>query len=191
MSKSAMTLAPATAGLALLASPAAAATGPFFSLHNTNFIVLLAFILFIAILVFFKVPGLIGGLLDKRSAGIKSELDEARALRDEAQSLLASYERKQKEVQAQADRIVDAARADANAAADQAKADLKISIARRLKTAEEQIESAEKAAVKEVRDRAVVVAVAAARDVIAKQLTKEQANGLIDSSIETVKARLN
>ncbi|KAA2313580.1 F0F1 ATP synthase subunit B [Pseudooceanicola sediminis] len=191
MRKSAMTLAPATAGLALLASPAAAATGPFFSLHNTNFIVLLAFILFIAILVYFKVPGLIAGLLDKRSAGIKSELDEARALRDEAQSLLASYERKQKEVQAQADRIVESARADANAAADQAKDDLKVSIARRLKAAEEQIESAEKAAVKEVRDRAIVVAVAAARDVIAKQLTKEQANGLIDSSIDTVKARLN
>ncbi|QOL81632.1 F0F1 ATP synthase subunit B [Pseudooceanicola spongiae] len=191
MRKSAMTLAPATVGLALVASPAFAATGPFFSLHNTNFIVLLAFILFIGILVYFKVPGLIGGLLDKRSSGIKSELDEARALRDEAQSLLASYERKQKEVQAQADRIVDAARADANAAADQAKADLKVSIARRLKAAEEQIESAEKAAVKEVRDRAVIVAVAAARDVIAKQLTKEQADGLIDSSIDTVKARLN
>tara|TARA_R110000737_G_scaffold339210_2_gene360914 strand:- start:861 stop:1436 length:576 start_codon:yes stop_codon:yes gene_type:complete len=191
MRKSAMTLAPATVGLALVASPAFAATGPFFSLHNTNFIVLLAFILFIGILVYFKVPGLIGGLLDKRSSGIKSELDGARALRDEAQSLLASYERKQKEVQAQADRIVDAARADANAAADQAKADLKVSIARRLKAAEEQIESAEKAAVKEVRDRAVIVAVAAARDVIAKQLTKEQADGLIDSSIDTVKARLN
>lgn len=189
MRKSALTLA--ALGMALMASPALAATGPFFSLRNTNFVVLIAFVIFIGILVYFKVPSLVAGLLDKRSAGIKSELDEARALRDEAQGLLASYERKQKEVQAQADRIVAGAKADASAAAEQAKLDLDVSIARRLKAAEEKIDSAEKAAVREVRDQAVLVAVAAARDVIAKQLTEAQANGLIDSSIDTVKARLN
>jgi F0F1-type ATP synthase membrane subunit b/b' len=48
------------------------------------------------VLVFLKVPGLIGGMLDKRAEGIKAELDEARAIREEAQTLLASYERKQK-----------------------------------------------------------------------------------------------
>ncbi|MEC7256422.1 MAG: ATP F0F1 synthase subunit B, partial [Pseudomonadota bacterium] len=74
----------------LTASPALAASGPFFSLDNTNFIVLLAFILFIAILFYFKVPGKIAEMLDKRAAGIKSDLDEARALREEAQTLLAS-----------------------------------------------------------------------------------------------------
>ncbi|MGR3583333.1 MAG: F0F1 ATP synthase subunit B, partial [Pseudooceanicola nanhaiensis] len=65
----------------LAATPAAAATGPFFSLGNTNFIVLLAFILFLAVLVYFQVPGKLAGMLDKRADGIRSELDEARALR--------------------------------------------------------------------------------------------------------------
>ena len=55
-------------------------------------------------------------MLDKRADGIKSELDEARALREEAQTLLASYERKQKEVQEQADRIVAAAKEEATEA---------------------------------------------------------------------------
>lgn len=91
----------ATLTAMVAASPALAATGPFLSLGNTNFVVMLAFILFIALLVYLKVPGKIGEMLDKRADGIKSELDEARALREEAQTLLASYERKQKEVQDQ------------------------------------------------------------------------------------------
>jgi len=173
------------------ASPALAASGPFLSLHNTNFIVLLAFILFIAVLFKFKVPGMINKMLDERSAGIKSELDEARALRDDAQALLASYERKQKEVQEQADRIVAHAKEDAAAAAEQAKEDLKVSIARRLQAAEDQIASAEASAVREVRDTAATVAIAAARDVIAKQMTAADGNKLITDAIAEVEAKLH
>ena len=120
------------------ATPAFAASGPFFSLTNTDFIVPMAFILFIRVLFYFKVPSLLGGMLDKRAEGIQSERDEARALREEAQTILASYERKQKEVQGQADAIVAAAKQEAEAAAAQAKVDLEKSIARRLAAAEDQ-----------------------------------------------------
>ncbi|QGX99596.1 F0F1 ATP synthase subunit B [Roseovarius faecimaris] len=173
------------------ASPAFAAKGPFFSLTNSNFVVLIAFLLFIAVLLYLKVPSLLGGLLDKRAAGIQGELDEARALREEAQTLLASYERKQKEVQEQADRIVAHAKEEAAEAAEAAKADLKKSIARRLQAAEDQIASAEQSAVKEVKDKAVVIAVAAAKDVIAKQMTAESGNALIDDAIAQVDAKLH
>ncbi|TMV11458.1 F0F1 ATP synthase subunit B [Arenibacterium halophilum] len=175
----------------LTASPALAASGPFFSLDNTNFIVLLAFILFIAILFYFKVPGKIGEMLDKRAAGIKSDLDEARALREEAQTLLASYERKQQEVQTQANRIVETAKSEAAAAAEQAREDLQRSIARRIAAAQDQIASAEAAAIKDVRDRAIAIAVAAAKEVMAKQMTAAQGNKLIDESIKQVDAKLH
>jgi len=173
------------------ASPAFAASGPFFSLTNTNFVVLIAFLLFVGVLLYLKVPSLLGGLLDKRAENIQSELDEARALREEAQTLLASYERKQKEVQEQADRIVEQAKAEAAAAAEQAKEDLKVSIARRLQAADDQIASAEASAVKEVRDQAIAIAVGAARDVIAKQMTATDGNKLIDDAISVVDAKLH
>lgn len=173
------------------ASPVLAASGPFVSLQNTDFVVLLAFLLFIAILVYFKVPGMMGGLLDKRADSIRADLDEAKALREEAQTLLASYERKQKEVQGQADRIVAAAKDEAEKAAVQAKEDIKASVARRLASAEDQIASAQAAAIREVRDRAVVVAIGAARDVIAAQMTAAEGNKLIDDSISTVEAKLH
>ncbi len=181
-----------TAALATVAaSPAFAASGPFFSLRNTDFVVLLAFLLFIAVLFYFKVPSLLGGMLDQRAAGIKSELDEARKLREEAQTLLASYERKQKEVQEQADRIVAAAKEEATAAGAQARVDLEKSVARRMAAAADQIGSAEAAAIKEVRDQAAAIAVAAARDVIAKQMSAADGNALIDDAIAQVDAKLH
>ena len=180
-----------TLPLIVLASPALAAEGPFVSLKNTDFIVLLAFLLFVGILLFFKVPGKVGELLDKRAAGIRSDLEEARGLRDEAQALLASYERKQKDVQAQADRIVQTAREEASRAAEQAKSDIRASVERRLAGAEEQIASAQAAAIKEVRDRAIAVAVAAARDVVAEEMGPERQQSLIDQSIETVDQKLH
>lgn len=180
------------AALALTtASPALAASGPFFSLHNTNFVVSIAFIIFLGILVYFKVPGTIGKLLDKRAEGIREELNEARALREEAQTVLASFERKQQEVQAQADRIVATAREEAAQAAEQAKADLEKSIARRLAAAQDQIASAQSAAIKDVRDRAITIAVAAAKDVMAKQLTATASSKLVDEAIAQVEAKLH
>ena len=177
--------------LTVSAQPAFAASGPFFSLGNTDFVVLLGFLLFIGVLFYFKIPDLLGGLLDKRAEGIRDELDEAKARREEAQTLLASYERKQKEVQEQADRIVEAAKKDAALAAEQAKEDLKASIARRLAAAQDQLASAEAGAVKEVRDTAVTVAIAAANDVIAKQMTAKNGAALIDDAIGEVSSKLH
>ena len=84
--------------LALAATPALAAEENFFSLRSTEFVVWIAFLVFLAVLVFFKVPGMIGAMLDKRADTIRAELDEARKLREEAQELRASFERKKAEV---------------------------------------------------------------------------------------------
>lgn len=178
------------------ASPAFAASknpfsAEFYKLSNTDFIVAIAFFLFIGVLFYFKVPSLLGGLLDKRAEGIKSELDEARALRDEAQALLASYERKQREVQDQADRIVAAAKESAAEAAEQAKLDLAASIERRVQAAEDQIASAEAGAIKKVRDEAARIAVAAAGEVIAKNMTPAKAGAMVDDAIKVVQAKLH
>ena len=174
------------------AGPAlAAGDKPFFSLGNTDFIVLISFLIFVGILVYFKVPGLLTGMLDKRAAGIKAELDEARALREEAQTLLAGFKRKQGEVAAQADRIIAHARTEAETAAEKAKSDIANSIERRLAAAKDQIASAEKGAVKEVRDSAIQIAVAAASDVVAKQMSAADQNKLIDAAIDDVGKRLH
>jgi F-type H+-transporting ATPase subunit b len=180
----------------LAAAPAGAASynplsGEFYALTNTNFIVLIAFVIFLGILYYFMVPAIIGDMLDKRAAQIRADLDEARALREEAQSLLASFQRKQEEVKAQADRIVVHARQEAEQAAEVAKADLARTIERRLKAAEDQIAASEAAALREVKDRAAAIAVAAAGDIIARSLSAKDAGRLIDDAIATVEAKLH
>ena len=177
---------------ALIATPAFAAEGvPFLSLFNTNFVVIIAFLVFVGILLFAGVPAKITGVLDGRADGIRRDLEEARALRDQAQTLLDSFAKRRAEVEEMSKRIVEAAREEAQAAAEKGKADLADTIARRLKAAEDQIASAEAAAIKEVRDRAVQVAVAAAGDVIAKGLSPAESGKLIDASIEQVAAKLH
>ncbi len=175
----------------MVSSPALAASGPFISLKNTNFIVLLAFLLFIGVLVYYKVPKLLGGMLDKRADTIRAELEEARKLREAAQSILAGYERRQKEVQDQADRIIETARKEAKSEASKAQETLEIIVARRLATAEEKIASAQAGAEREVREKAIKVAVLAARSVISKQITATIANKLTEGAIAEVEAKLH
>jgi len=167
------------------------ASGPFFTLDNTDFVVTIAFLIFVGILWYLKVHHKVGGMLDKRAEAIRSELDEAHQLREEAQSLLASFERKQKEVAEQSEHIIAAARSEAEDALVQAKENLKVTIARRLQAATDQIESAEKAAMRDVRDQAVAVATEAAAQVIAKEMSAQKANALIDASIKTVSEKLH
>jgi len=160
-------------------------------LNDTNIVVAIAFVLFIGVLLYAGVPGKVTGMLDGRAAGIRAELDEARALKEEAQSLLASFERKQKDVAAQTAEIVAHAKAEARTAAEVAKEELKRSIARRLQAAEEQITAAEARALRSVRDQAIAVAVAAAGEVISAKMPKADADAMLDSAIADMGARLN
>jgi F-type H+-transporting ATPase subunit b len=180
----------------LLATPALAASknpfsAEFYSLKNTDFVVLISFLLFIGVLLYFKVPALLTGLLDKRADDIRGELDEARRLREEAQSVLASYERKAREVEGQAAQIVERAKSEAEEAAKQARLDIDASIERRLKAAEDRIASAEASALRSVRDQATDVAVAAAAQLLGSKMPGAQSDGLIDEAIAAVGEKLH
>ena len=177
--------------LILPASPALAAAEPFFSLRNTNFVVLIAFLVFVGILVWQKVPALLAGLLDDRANMIRNQLDEARLLREEAKALLASYDAKHRQVQEQSLRIIASAKEEAQAAAAKAKIDLHNAIARRVAAAEEQIASAVKAAEIAVRNQAINVSVAAAGDILSAQMKAEGASASIDAAIVQVAAKLH
>ncbi|MEL6235385.1 MAG: ATP F0F1 synthase subunit B [Pseudomonadota bacterium] len=159
-------------------------------LLNTDFLVVVSFVLFFAILYYFGVHKLLGSMLDKRADKIRSDLDEARALREEAQALLASYERKQKEVEKLAEEIVNRAAEDARAASAAGKEELERTVARRLRAAEDQIASAEASAIRQVRNEAITVAVAAATEVMRAKMSDSDAAGLIDAAIKETGARL-
>lgn len=183
-----------TLSLAVLlatSAPVLAATGPFFSLRNTNFVVTVAFLVFVGLILYLGVPKLLGRMLDDRATLIRNELDEARLLRDDARALVASYDAKMKEVAEQSARIIATAKSEAEAAGAQAKVDLDHAITRRLAAAEDQIASAVKAAEIAVRDQAIAVSVQVAGEVLARQMTADGAAASVDAAIAEVAAKLH
>lgn len=160
-------------------------------LYDTYIVVAISFVLFFAILWRYNVHAFLIKALDARAERIRAELDDAKRLREEAQTLLAGFERRQKEVEGLAAEIVTRAKQDSVLAAEEAKKELARSIDRRMRAANDQIAAAETAAMRDVKDRAVAVAVAAATDVIKASLTQDAANARIDAAISEVGARLN
>ncbi len=159
--------------------------------YDTWFVVGIALVIFLGVLGYFRVHNMVAGMLDSRAERIREEIDEVRRLREEAQATYAQFERKRREVDAQAQEIIDRAKKDAEQAAEKAKADIEASVERRLKQAEEQIEMAEAKALRDVRNRAVEVAIAAAGEVIAAKMSDKKAGALVDDAIEQVGEHLH
>lgn len=153
--------------------------------------VLVSFILFIALLVYLKVPGLLAKMLDERSARIGKELDDARTLREEAAALLAEYKAKRASAEKEAADILASARSDAQAYAEEQSRKLADALTRRKAQAEQKIAQAEAAAIKEVRNSAADLAIAAAARVLKDTSKGKMAEALITDSIKAVKSRLN
>jgi len=160
-------------------------------LGDPTFWAFVGLVLFLALIIYLKVPGMITDNLDKRADGIRDELDEARRLREEAQALLAEYQRKQREAEKEAEDIVAEAQADAERLTVETNKALEEMIERRTKAAEAKISQAESQAVTEVRTMAADLAVAAAGRVLADKVTGDTADKIIDQSIKDVKANLN
>ena len=160
-------------------------------LAMAEFWVAVAFVAFVAILVYYKVPKLIAKALDERAEAIRKDLDEARHLREEAQSLLADYQKKHRNVGQEAEAIIDLARREAEALAHETRVALKQTLERRTKLAEDKIARAEAQAVDEVRASAIDVAVAAAERILREKMAGSGGAALIDQSIRDLKGRLN
>lgn len=158
---------------------------------DATFWAFIGLVLFFVVIFWVKVPGKIGASLDARAKKIENELEEARRLRDEAQSLLAEYQRKRREAEQEAEDIVAEAKAEAERLTQETNKALEEMIERRTKAAEVKIANAETQAVAEVRARAVDVAVAAAEKILAKKVSGKSAETLISDGIAEVKTRLN
>ena len=138
-----------------------------------------------------KAPKTIADALDKRAEKIRDELDRARALREEAQELLAQEQRRQRDAAGEIEDIVTQAKQDAAAMAEETRKQLDAQLARRSKMAEDKIAQAEAQAVAEIRSRAADLAVAAAAQLIQGQITDAQKTGLIDQAIDDLRGKVN
>ena len=153
--------------------------------------VAVAFVIFVAVLVYYGVHNLIVNALDQRSGRIRAELDEARRIKEEAQALLAEYRRKQQTAEREAAEIVAGAKAEAERLAVEAKTRMDDFVARRTRMAETKIAQAEAQALADVRAAAADAAVAAAEKILTQTVKGNVADDLVSKGIAELKSKLN
>ncbi|ANL45634.1 ATP synthase subunit B [Rhizobium phaseoli] len=158
---------------------------------DATFFAFVGLVLFLALVVYLKVPGMMARSLDDRADQIRNELAEAKRLREEAQHLLAEYQRKRKEAESEAAHIVAAAEREAEMLTADAKKKTEEFVANRTALSEQKILQAEAEAMKAVRSAAVDLAIAAAETVLAKQADAKVQSELFGNAVSQVKTRLN
>jgi len=158
---------------------------------DAEFWVAVAFVVFLGGLIYLGVHEMGLKYIDQRRDKIKAELDEARRLKEEAQALLAQYQRKQREAEQEAAAILAGAAAEAERMLADAKAKMEEFVARRSKMAETKIAQAEAQALADVRAAAAEAAVGAAERILTQTVKGDVADRLVVKGIDDVKAKLN
>jgi F-type H+-transporting ATPase subunit b len=158
---------------------------------DATFWVAVAFVLFVALCIYMGLHRTIIDALDQRAARIKAELDEAVRLKEEAQKLVAEYQRRHQDAEREAEAIVASAKTEAERGAAEAKIKMEDFIVRRTKMAETKIAQAEAQALADVRAAAAEAAVAAAERILAESAKGKVAEDLIAQGIRDIKAKLN
>jgi len=159
-------------------------------LQDPAFWAAVAFVIFIAATAK-PISRLLTAGLDKRTDKIRSDLEEAEKLREEAQDLLASYQRKQRDALAEAEAIIAHAGEEAERLAVQERDKLEAALERRQKQAIDRIAQAEAQALDLVRAKTVDVALDATRDYLAKELKDNQSDALTDAAIKDLPGNLH
>jgi F-type H+-transporting ATPase subunit b len=159
-------------------------------LRDPEFWVAVGTAIFLAILVWKRVPQMTANSLDSRASAIAREIDEAHRLRSEAEALLAQYRQKQAAAETEAQAILEEARAEAERFGTETRAAAAAQIARRVKQAQDKIAQAEANAIADIRAAAADAAIAAARKLIASRLDENAAADLVKRSLAGIPDQL-
>ncbi|HUK60904.1 MAG TPA: F0F1 ATP synthase subunit B [Stellaceae bacterium] len=151
-------------------------------LKDAEFWVLIAFVIAFGFLGW-KVTPILTRQLDQRATKIRDEIEAAARLRDEAQTALAEYQRKQRDAMKEADAIIAHAREESLRAAERAEREIEAALERRRRMASEKITLDEAKAMAEVRARAVEIAIAAVRRALGETLDPVHRSALLDEAI--------
>lgn len=159
-------------------------------LQDATFWVMIAFVIFIGA-TGKTLFGLATAGLDKRADKIRNDMEEAEKLLEEAQDLLASYQRKQRDAAKEAQGIVDHTKEEAERLIEQGREKMEASLERREKLVMDRIAQAEAKAIDTVRAKTVDLALGATRDYLAGHIKGKNADALVDAAINELSGKLH
>ena len=168
----------------------AAGSKKIISLDNTDFVVLISFLIFVGVLIYFKVPSIVGAFLDRRSNDIQSEIEKAGEILEEAKKILSSIEADHIRTNETIGQMVETARSRAGEEEDKAKKHIEELMKNKLISAEGQVMSNERKILAEIEDRAIDLSIEKVRMKLSKSLSSSDYDYQFDASIQSIEKGL-
>ena len=168
----------------------AAGSKKMFSLNNTDFVVLISFLLFVGVLIYFKVPSIIGAFLDKRSDDIRNEIERASEILEEAKKILSSIESDHIKTTTTIEQMVATAKTRAGEEEEKSKKIIEELMKNKLISAEAQVNSNERKILEEIEQRAIDLSIEKVRVRLSKSLSVGDYARYFDSSVKSVEKGL-
>ena len=160
------------------------------SLDNTDFVVLISFLIFVGVLVYFKVPSIVGAFLDKRSNDIQNEIEKAGEILEEAKKILSSIEADHIRTSETIGQMVETARARAGEEEEKAKKNIEELMKNKLISAEGQVMSNERKILEEIEDRAIDLSIEKVKVKLSQSLSSSDYDNQFDASIQSIEKGL-
>ena len=168
----------------------AAGSKKIISLDNTDFVVLISFLIFVGVLVYFKVPSIVGAFLDKRSNDIRNEIEKAGEILEEAKKILSSIEADHIRTSETIGQMVQTAKSRAGDEEEKAKKNIEELIKNKLISAEEQVMSNERKILEEIEGRAIDLSIEKVRMKLSKSLSSSDYDNQFHLSIQSIEKGL-
>ena len=168
----------------------AAGSKKMFSLDNTDFVVLISFLIFIGILIYFKVPAIVANFLDKRSDDIENEIEKANDILEEAKKILSSIEAEHIKTTGKIEQMVENAKERAAEEEERAKKHVEEIMKNKLISAEGQVKSNERKILEEIEERAIDLSIEKVRVKLSKSLSGDDYDKYFDTSIKSIEKGL-
>ena len=168
----------------------AAGSKKMFSLDNTDFVVLISFLLFVGVLIYFKVPSIIAAFLDKRSNDIQDEIQRASEILEEAKKILSSIEADHIRNSETIEKMVASTKDRAVEEEDRAKKYIEELMKNRLNSAEGQVKSSERKIFEEIERRAIDLSIEKVRVKLSESLSGSDYDKHFNTSVKSIEKGL-
>ena len=168
----------------------AAGSKKMISLDNTDFVVLISFLIFVGVLVYFKVPAIVASFLDKRSEDIQNEIEKASEILEEAKEILSSIEADHIRTSETIEKMIMTAKDRAGEEEEKAKKHIEELMKNKLLSAEGQVRSNERKILEEIEVRAIDLSIEKVREKLSKSLSGNDYDKHFDSSIQSIEKGL-
>ena len=168
----------------------AAGSKKLISLNNTDFVVLISFLIFVGVLVYFKVPSIVGAFLDKRSNDIQNDIEKAGEILEEAKKILSSIEAEHIRTSETIGQMVQSAKSRAGDDEEKAKKNIEELMRNKLISAEGQIMSNERKILEEIESRAIDLSIEKVRMKLSNSLSNSDYDNQFDASIQSIEKGL-